>query len=85
MSLERELATYERERPGWLARGLTGRWVVIHADEVVGFYDDLESAAAAGYDRFGPDELFMVRQIAEEHKPIHASRRAINAHYPAPD
>jgi hypothetical protein len=85
MSLERELETYERCRLEWLAQGQSGRWVVIRGEEVVGFFDDMESAVTAAYDRFGPDELFMVRQVAAEHKPIHSSRRAVNAHRGTPD
>ena len=80
MSLDIELQTYLRERPGWVAAGLTGQWVVIHGADVVGFYKSLDEALQAGYDRFGLDELFMARQIAEVDHPIHASRRA--AHVP---
>jgi hypothetical protein len=78
MALEKELATYLRERPGWVSGGLVGQWVVIHGDEVVGFFPTLDAALQAGYDRFGLDELFMARQIAEVDRPIHTSRRAIH-------
>ncbi len=82
MALERELELYLRERPGWIAAGKAGQWVVIHAEEVVGFYASLETALDAGYERFGPNELFMARQIAEVDRPIHSSRRAVHAHPP---
>ena len=87
MALERELAVYQRERPGWVAAGKVGRWVVIHGEEVVGFYGDLELAMEAGYERFGLDELFMARQVAAEDNPVTAednpvtaARRAVHAH-----
>jgi hypothetical protein len=77
VALEQELQTYLRERPGWVAQGLAGQWVVIHGEEVVGFYPNLDAALDAGYDRFGLEELFMARQIAEVDQPIISSRRAV--------
>src|SRR4051794_25304798 len=74
MPLERELATYLRERPGWVAERLVGQWVVIHWEEVIGFFATLQAGLDAGYERFGPHELFMVRQIAEVDRPIQATR-----------
>ena len=83
MSLELELQTYLTHRPGWVSAGRTGKWVVIHGSDVVGFYDSLDAALQAGYSRFGLDELFMARQIAEVDPPIHASRRAVHVpHHP---
>ncbi len=83
MSLEKELQTYQRQRPGWVGAGRTGEWVVIHGEEVIGFYKSLDEALQAGYDRFGLDELFMARQIAEVDRPIHTSRRAVHVpHHP---
>jgi hypothetical protein len=60
MELERELQTYERERPALLAH--EGKYVLIHCDEVTGVFDVYEDALRAGYDRFG-FERFLVREI----------------------
>jgi hypothetical protein len=65
MPLHRELDTYRRERPAWVARGLAGRWVVILGDDVAGFHPTLEDALADGYERFGVSAVFLVRQIAD--------------------
>ena len=60
MELERELQTYERERPALLAH--RGKFVLIRGDEVSGVFDGYEDALRAGYDRFG-FERFLVREI----------------------
>lgn len=85
MALERELETYEQQLPDWLAAGKDNLWVVIHGSDVLGFFNTLDAAAEAGYQRFGVSDPFMVRQITQPHAPIHASRRAIDAHHPADD
>jgi len=79
VALERELETYLKERPRLLAEGQAGRFVVIHGNEVLGVYDTLEEALEAGYNRFGLDELFMARQIAEIDKPLYFSRNVVHA------
>ena len=66
MSLEREWQTYLRERPAWVQSGLVGKWAVIHQEEVLGLYGGLQEALEAGYTRYGLDEPFMARQIAEQ-------------------
>ncbi len=79
MALESERSVYEQRLAEWLAAGFAGRWVVIHGQDVVGFFDDLDAAAGAGYEQFGVNELFLVRQVAQQQAPIHASRRAVHA------
>lgn len=79
MALKRELETYLRERPRLLAEGQLGRFVVIHGDEVLGTFDTLEQALTAGYERYGLDEPFMAREVAETDKPLHFSRNVTHA------
>lgn len=78
MALEKELETYLRERPGWVAAGNVGQWVVIHGGDVLGFYKSLEAALQAGYEHYGLDELFMAREVTEADHPIPSSRRAVH-------
>ena len=62
--LEREIATYERERQH-LESEHHGKFVLIHGDEVVDVYDSFPRAAEEGTTRFGSDP-FLVRQIGAE-------------------
>jgi hypothetical protein len=78
MALEKELETYLAHRPAWLQEGRLGQWVLIHGDEVVGFYENFDATAQAGYERFGLNTPFMARQIAESEKVIQSSRRAVH-------
>lgn len=79
MTFEREREVYLRERPGWVRSGLTGRWIVICGEDVLGDYESLEAAIEAGYERYGLDSLFLARQITETDPQITASRRAVHA------
>ena len=63
--LEREHATYLREKSKLLADGKEGRWVLIHGDTVDGDWPSFTDALGAGYDRYWP-ALFMVRQVCEQ-------------------
>lgn len=85
MALESELETYEQRRAEWIAAGQENRWVVIHGADVLGFFDTLDAAVEAGYQKYGLTELFMVRQVSQQHAPIHASRRAVHAHHQPDD
>jgi hypothetical protein len=59
--LEREFATLERERPH-LEREHSGKYVLIHDDEIAGTYDDFAKAAEEGLRRFG-SVPFLIRKI----------------------
>lgn len=59
--LDRELATYDRHRRDLLANA-EGRWVLVHADDVVGTWASQLDALTEGYKRFG-DEPFLVKQV----------------------
>lgn len=85
MALDQELATYLQNLQNWIEAGKEGRWVVIHGADVLGFFDTLDAAAAAGYEQLGLSELFMVKQVSRQHAPIHASRRAVYAHHQQDD
>ena len=60
MALEKELATYKRELPKLLAN--TGKFVLIHEDEVAGCWETYPDALQEGYRLFGL-QPFLVKQI----------------------
>ena len=60
MALERESEIYRNHLQELLAE--TGRYVLIHRDEVCGTYAAYEDAIEQGYQRFGLDD-FLVKQI----------------------
>ena len=66
--LDHELATYRRELPRLLTA--EGRFVQIMGDQVAGVFDAEEDALEAGYDRFGLDTPFFVKQIVANEKPF---------------
>ena len=68
MALEQELATYRRELPKMLAEH-AGDYVLIHGDQVIGFWPDEDSAWEEGVERFRPGLPFMVRRV-EEKEPV---------------
>jgi len=59
--LERELATYEREKEHLICEN-DGRFVVIFEDKIEGIWDTYEDALKFGYDKFGL-RPFLVKQI----------------------
>jgi hypothetical protein len=60
MSLENEIAVYARELPKLIPQ--SGRFVLIHGDEVVDTFPDYKAALRAGYEKFGL-EPFLVKMI----------------------
>ncbi|MBL8797493.1 MAG: hypothetical protein JNM56_26570 [Planctomycetia bacterium] len=66
--LVREWNTYRREVGRLLADGQRGRWVLIHGDQVIGFWDSEAEAEAAGSERFSRLP-FLVHRVAE-HEPL---------------
>ena len=73
MSLNRELETYRRELPNWLAQGMEGRFVLIHGDQVIGIWDQWDEALRQGYERF-LHEPFLTKEIVQSEKPLYFSR-----------
>ena len=45
-------------------------WVVICGEEVAGFFPDLEEAALAAIDRYGPEGPYLIEQIGVEKRPL---------------
>lgn len=60
MALEKELKTYEENVGTWADQ--TGKYVLIHGEEVVDFFAAYEDAIKAGYQKFGLDR-FLVKQV----------------------
>lgn len=66
--LGKELAVFEENLPKWLKTN-AGEWVLIHQEEVGGFFADSPSAIAAGYGQFG-NVPFLVQQVVESQPVI---------------
>jgi len=62
MALEREQETYQRELARLLAEA-SGKYVLIHGNEVAGLYDTYQDAIREGYLKFKL-EPFMVKRVA---------------------
>lgn len=66
--LSKELATYEKRKSEFLAKH-EGKYVVIHGEEIAGFWDTWGDALKVGYEKFSLDN-FLVRQILAVEEPI---------------
>lgn len=76
MALEEELETYNRELQTLLANEGEGKFVLIQDATVVDVFGTYEDAVKAGYNQFGLNTPFMVKQIqAVEH--VHSVTRHI--------
>jgi hypothetical protein len=71
MALEKELETYKHKLPE--LKEHTGKFVLIHGDEIVGYFAAYEDAIQAGYQRFKL-EPFMVRMINAVEQVLHVTR-----------
>jgi hypothetical protein len=60
--------TYRREVGRLLAEGKEGQHVLIKGDEIIGFWDTHVGALAAGYERFGRADPFLVHQVQERER-----------------
>jgi len=61
MPLEKELETFRSRLPELKGEN-EGKFVLIHGDEVAGFFTSYDDAIKAGYERFGL-EPFLVKKI----------------------
>ena len=61
MALEKELETYTKKLPELKAE--EGKFVLIHGTNVVRTFTSYEDAVKEGYQEFGPNEPFLVKQI----------------------
>ena len=71
MALEHELATYERNLATLMEH--TGKYVLIHGEDVVDFFAAYEDAIKGGYQRFKL-EPFLVKQISATQAVQHITR-----------
>lgn len=63
MALERELETYTRLLHTELA-GQEGRFALIAGSDLLGVYDSYNDALAAGYEKRGLNDPFLVKRVA---------------------
>ncbi len=73
MALERELETYRRRLPELLYR--EGQFVLIHGEELTGVMGSFDAALRRGYEEFGFQEPFFIRQIRAVEVPQFFPRR----------
>ena len=66
--LEQETAIFESRRDEF-KRDHNMKWVVIHGEEVAGFFFDLQEAACVAVDRFGRGP-YLIKQIGEPYTPV---------------
>jgi hypothetical protein len=71
MALEREIETYRRKLPELLAN--KGKFVVIHGEDVMGIFDNMDDALRVGYESF-LNEPFLMREIREQEQVLYTSR-----------
>jgi hypothetical protein len=72
MALERELATFQANLPT-LVEKHTGRYVLVHGEQVIGVWDAKAEALEEGYRRFNL-EPFLVKRIVADEKPTFVPR-----------
>lgn len=65
--LEKELETYKHQRDHFLATA-AGKFVLIHADKILGVYESQMDAITQGYRQLG-DVPFLVKQIVPVEVP----------------
>ena len=70
-ALSRETALYER-RKAEFERKHQWEWVVVHGEDVVGFYSDFQHAAGVAVERFGRGP-YLIRQIGVPGQALPAS------------
>jgi hypothetical protein len=63
-----EWRTWRREMPNLLATGFEGKYIVIKGNVILGPFEDLGAALAAGHQHYAL-ERFQVRQVFE-YEPI---------------
>jgi hypothetical protein len=56
---------YEAHKREWLQQN-SGRFALIKGDQLVGFYDDYESAFRHGLKHFGLGVAFLIKQVCSQ-------------------
>jgi hypothetical protein len=74
MALEKELTAYREKLPE--LKEHEGKFVLIHGDDIAGFYAAYEDAIQAGYQQFKL-EPFLVKQINATEKVMHVTRHTM--------
>lgn len=59
--LDAEIAFYEAHQPEWEAQH-SGKWVLVHAQSLVGTFDTFDAAASEAVKRFGRGP-YLIRQV----------------------
>lgn len=67
MTLETETEYFNRNRARWIEEGHEGKWVVVCAEEVLGFFPTLEDGYEAGVNKFDAGN-FLLKQVTPEDK-----------------
>lgn len=70
-ALERERATFEARRHELLDH--EGQYVIVHEDQIDGFWDTYEAALKEAYAKYGLDP-FMVKQVHAAEPILHFAR-----------
>ena len=63
--LRADFQVFESHRKEWV-RDHEGKYVVMHKDEVVGFFDDYAAGLKAGIAKFGVKTEFLIQQVCAE-------------------
>ena len=75
MALEKELQFFAENKTQW-AKTHLGKFVLVRGSELIGVYDNAETAIAEGAKRFGA-ESFLVRPVDLEEKDIYIPALAL--------
>ena len=70
-TIQMEIDAFEQLRPDLEAEHM-GQWVLVHAGEVIGFYETFEQAADHAVRTFGSGP-FLIRQVGAEPITLPAS------------
>ena len=69
-TLSLELETYKKNKPRLLAAS-EGKYVLIFGEQIIGVYADEQEATQKGFDEFGYNCPFFVRQITKLEPALH--------------
>ena len=75
MALEKELKFFAENKTQWTEVHL-GKFVLVKGDELIGVFDNAETAITEGAKRFGT-ESFLVRQLNPEEKDVYIPALAL--------
>ncbi len=76
MVLDRELAFFRNSRQKWIADGKEGKWVAIHDESLLDFYDSLDAAYKAGVEAWG-NVAFLAKQVRSS-EPVETLQRLVS-------